>query len=443
MSEPRKRSLTYETRRLYRWLLTDGLTRTIFLGLKFTTPNRPLNPLAYLGVMTLAMFLLLGVTGALLMIYYVPTAAGAWESIRFINDEVPFGFFLRNMHYHASNAMVLLAVTHLFYQYFSGRYKLKYEVLWITGVLLGTITIVEAYTGYDLIMSIRAMLAINIGLALAFSSQPFVGGLPLADMVLGAEGGLNNIILRYYTLHVFVLPIVMLVLMLVHLPRSMQVDVPILSSVFGVLFVLGGMFPVELGIRFDPKIPTAITFPEWYFTGLYAALRTGISAFLAGVVLPTIFILIFLIAPFIDTDKKRLSPWDRPFMTSLGVSGIGIIALTTVWGFRHNNIFLPLNEEAGLLIDPFAFFASTILLAIITFAGTYIYAGHRRAIKGSERRRRAGEAKPKKPMPMWELFTILSVLIGLEIFINTTAAQALTQGLRNLAFVEMGLILII
>lgn len=376
------------------------------------------------------------------MFYYVPSGTGAWPSIRRITDDVPFGFFLRNMHYHASNAMVLLAITHLFYQYFSGRYKLKYEVLWLTGVFLGTVTIIEAYTGYDLILSIRAMLAINIGLALAFASQPFMGGIPLADMVFGAEGGLDNIVLRYYTLHVFIIPIIMLVLMLVHLPRSMVVDIPILSSIFGILFILGGMFPVELGVRFDPKIPTSITFPEWYFTGLYAALRTGISAFLAGVVLPTIFILVFLIVPFIDTDKKRLSPWDRPFMTSLGLAGIGIIILTTVWGFRHNNIFLPLNEEAGLLIDPFNFFALIGLITAMSFAGVYIYVGRRRALRGVERRRR-GEVKPKKPMPLWELVTILVVLIGLEIFINTTAAQAITAGLRNLAFVEMGLILII
>src|SRR5947208_7852125 len=64
--------------------------------------------------------------------------------------------------------MVLLAVMHMFYQYFAGRYKLRYEILWVTGIILGVVTIIEAYTGYDLIFNIRGQLAINIGQTLTY-----------------------------------------------------------------------------------------------------------------------------------------------------------------------------------------------------------------------------------------------------------------------------------
>jgi len=400
-----------------------------------------MNPLAYLGMLTFAVFILLGVTGALLMFYYQPSYAGAWRSVQAINDEIPYGFALRNIHYHASNAMVLLAIAHLFYQFFAGRYKLRFELLWVTGVVLGTLTIIEAYTGYDLILNVRAMLAINIGVALAFSSQPLAGGFPLADLVFAGSSGLDDIILRYYTLHVFIIPIIMLLLMGFHLPRNLTLDIPMVSSVFAIIFIVGGLFPVELGIRFDPKIPTAITFPEWYLTGLYAFIRTGIPAVIAGVIAPTIFILMFLVIPFIDRNVRRLSVWDRPFVTSLGVMALGQILLTTVWGFRHDNIFLPLTTEEGLLIDPVTFFGLNVLIAVISFIGVYLYAGYRRTVKRVSHVR--PPAKPGRPMATWEVFTVLGVLILLEIFINMAAMQAYLAGLRNLALIEIGLILLI
>jgi len=58
--------------------------------------------------------------------------------------------------------MVMLAILQMYYQYLSGRYKIRNEILWVTGVILGTVTILEAFTGYDIIFSERAELAISI-----------------------------------------------------------------------------------------------------------------------------------------------------------------------------------------------------------------------------------------------------------------------------------------
>src|SRR3989475_9445115 len=140
------------------------------------------QPLGFLGMLTVIVFLILGVTGALLLFHFQPifgdcpppanatapytpaaTCNSAFNSVASINNQVNWGFLIRNIHYQASNAMVLLAVMHMFYQYFAGRYKLRYEILWVTGIILGVVTIIEAYTGYDLIFNIRGQLAINIG----------------------------------------------------------------------------------------------------------------------------------------------------------------------------------------------------------------------------------------------------------------------------------------
>src|SRR5437016_5812048 len=135
-------------------------------------------------MLTFVVFVLLGISGAVLMFHYTPnfgdcspsaTATScnqAFQSVQSINDQVNWGLIMQNIHYHASNAMDHLAVMHMFYQFFSGRYKLRYEMLWITGLILGQDTVLDDYTGYDLILNLRCQLAINSGRTLTLLSPP-------------------------------------------------------------------------------------------------------------------------------------------------------------------------------------------------------------------------------------------------------------------------------
>ena len=144
------------------------------MGLKFTLPTKFVSPLGFLGMLTFVVFIILGITGAFLMLWYEPILDRAWDSVSKINDTIPYGFHMRNIHYHASNAMVMLAILHMYYQFFSGRYKIRNEMLWVTGILLGVLTILEAFTGYDIIFSERAELAISIAASLT-NSIPILG----------------------------------------------------------------------------------------------------------------------------------------------------------------------------------------------------------------------------------------------------------------------------
>src|SRR5438132_188813 len=202
---------------------------------------------------------------------YVPAATcnSAFNSVSSINNQVNWGFLIRNIHYQASNAMVLLAVMHMFYQYFAGRYKLRYEILWVTGIILGVVTIIEAYTGYDLIFNIRGQLAINIGQTLTYYTP--VLGANLAQIIFGFS--FNDLTIRFYAFHVFIIPIIMLAIMSIHLPKNLVLDIPVASAITGMILILGGLFPVEVGVRYDPNQLTQITFPEWYFSSLYAFVR--------------------------------------------------------------------------------------------------------------------------------------------------------------------------
>ena len=425
--------------------LNQRLERTIFLGLKFTLPKKFVSPLGFLGFLTFTTFALLGISGALLMLYYSPTvifntATGAvtspFDSVQAIDQVIPFGSALRNIHYYASNAMVLLAVAHMFYQYFSGRYKLRYEVLWVTGIIIGILTIIEAYTGYDLLLNVRGMLAINIGRALA-RSTPFMG--PTAFRLM-AGTGLQDLILRFYSVHVFIFPMIMILVMMVHFPRYMVLDIPVVSMVSGAIMVIGGLFPVELGTKFIPTAEAGITMPEWYLTGMYAIIRTGIDKFTAGVVIPMIFVIVFLIVPFIDTSRK-LSVRDRPFYTAMGVAGLAQLAVTTVWGFRANDLFSPLNGIPQLEIDPLIFFGSLVFIGAVAFA--VVYLGFRTtAPPPGARPTHARKQFPIYKMTSNEWRAIVLSLLGFQVLFDIYSSQAFLAGLKNVVLLQIGVGLI-
>ena len=103
-----------------------------------------------------------------------------------------------------------------YYQYFSGRYKIRNEILWVTGIILGVLTILEAFTGYDIIFSERVELAISIAASLT-NSIPIMGP-QMRDAFFGS--GFHDFVLRFYAFHVFFLPIVMLGLMVCTLSRD-------------------------------------------------------------------------------------------------------------------------------------------------------------------------------------------------------------------------------
>ncbi len=425
--------------------LNQRLERTIFMGLKFTLPRKFVSPLGFLGFLTFTTFALLGISGALLMLYYSPTvifntATGAvtspFDSVQNINNVVPFGSALRNIHYHASNAMVLLAVAHMFYQYFSGRYKLRYEVLWVTGIVIGILTIIEAYTGYDLLLNVRGMLAINIGRALA-RSTPFMG--PEAFRLM-AGTGLADLILRFYAVHVFIFPMIMILIMMVHFPRYMVLDIPVVSMVAGAIMVIGGLFPVELGAKFIPTAEAGITMPEWYLTGMYAIIRTGIDKFLAGAVIPMIFVIVFLVVPFIDTSRK-LFVRDRPFYTAMGVAGLGQLALTTVWGFRANNIFFPLDSIPQLEIDPFIFFGSVIFIGAAAYAIVYLW------LKATAPPPGLRPMHARKQFPVYKLSqnewrAVVISLLGFQVLFDIYSFQAFLASFKNVVLLQIGVGLI-
>ncbi|MEM4416746.1 MAG: cytochrome b N-terminal domain-containing protein [Nitrososphaerota archaeon] len=413
-----------------KWLV-DRLERTPLLSFRFQIPRLFVSPFGYLGTLTAIVFAVLGITGALLMFYYRPDIQYAYDSVKQIQEEIEFGFFLRNIHYHASNLMVLLAIAHMFYQYFSGRYKVKNEILWVTGVILGTVTVLEAFTGYDLILNQRAMLAVNIAVGLT-NSAPILGP-QIAPILLG--GGLYDLIVRFYALHVFILPMVMLLLALVHFPRNLVFDPPVVAGILGALFIGAGLFPVELGTKYNPT-QAIVEVPEWYLTGIYAFIRTGLERFTSGALLPLLFILFFLLVPFVDRSKK-LSWRERPFFTAAGVSGLVLIIVTTVWGFYT----VPrVDAFTAVYVEPLVFYPALLFLIAISFLISYKFIAPPR----SEPARPAPKPRPITiQLPYeWSVRLIVGLLAVIGIF-GLLAFQQYIEGLKNLSLFNLGVALAI
>lgn len=422
----------------FKWLW-QGLERTIFVGIKFTYPSRFVSPLGFLGMLTFITFIILGITGALLMFYYEPILDRAWDSVKSINDTIPYGFHIRNIHYHASNTMVFLALAHMYYQYFSGRYKIRNEVLWVTGVILGTVTILEAFTGYDIIYNERAELAISIASSLT-NSIPVIGP-DLREMVFGA--GFADFVLRFYALHVFILPMVMLGLMAVHFPRFLVFDVPMVMAVAGAIFIVAGMFPVDLGNKFDPTLPPDITVPEWYLTGIYAFLRSQYDKFVTGVLWPGIFIAALAVIPFIDRYKK-LSWKDRPLITAIGITSLAQIIVTTYWGFYIDPDFRrPLLDR--IVIDPVLLYTVMLLLVPLSFGFTYMMiklAKHFEELNKKEAAARKAKGSEGLNIPIKWGWWLLVVLLAFQVYLNIMVYYAGLNGFRNIQLFFIGLVLL-
>jgi ubiquinol-cytochrome c reductase cytochrome b subunit len=421
--------------RLFKWIYS-GFDRTIFMGLKFTLPTKFVSPLGFLGMLTFVVFIILGITGAFLMLWYEPILDRAWDSVSKINDTIPYGFHMRNIHYHASNAMVMLAILHMYYQFFSGRYKIRNEMLWVTGILLGVLTILEAFTGYDIIFSERAELAISIAASLT-NSIPILG----PDMMNAFFGsGFHDFVLRFYAFHVFFLPIVLLGLMVVHFPRFLVFDVPMVMAVTGAIMLTGGVFPIDMGLKFDPNVPPGITVPEWYLTGLYVFLRSAFDKFTTGVLWPGLFIFTLLIMPFIDKYKK-FSWKDRPIITALGITSIAQIIITTYWGF-----YIDPDRTKSLLerlvVDPIFLYTVMVLLVPLSFGFTYLMIKLAKNAEANAKKQKPAEKNPIQLPAKW-LYILFVVLIGFQVYLNIAAYYAVLNGMKNYSLFLIGILMLV
>ncbi len=192
----------------------------VFLHLHPTTIRRASLKVTYtfcLGGLSFFFFLVLTVSGVLLMFYYVPSVTQAYQDIKDLQTVVFAGQFLRNMHRWAAHAMVIVVFLHMCRVFYTRAYRPPREFNWVIGVLLLVVTFLLSFSGYLLPWDQLSFWAVTVGTNIA-KATPFVG--PEAQFLLigGYEIG-QNALIRFYTLHVIALPLAAAVLIAIHFWR--------------------------------------------------------------------------------------------------------------------------------------------------------------------------------------------------------------------------------
>lgn len=171
----------------------------------------------YLGVAAVSLLFILTVTGMLLMLFYVPSPAEAYGSMKDLRFAVSFGWVMRNQHRWAAHAMVLVVYLHMARVFFTAAYRGPRYVNWLVGVVLLLSTLLLSFTGYLLPWDQLALWAVTVGTNIA-REAPVVGETIRYILLGGTEIG-QNALLRFYVLHVFLLPAVVWVLFAYHMWR--------------------------------------------------------------------------------------------------------------------------------------------------------------------------------------------------------------------------------
>src|SRR6516164_9318221 len=169
----------------------------------------------FLGGMTLFLFGIQVLTGALLLLYYRPGADEAFESVQFIMTQVQFGWLVRSVHSWSANLLVFMAFAHLFSVFFLKSYRKPRELTWISGVLLLFLMLGFGFSGYLLPWNELSFFATKVGTGIA-GSVPAVGPF-LLRLLRGGDDVSGATLSRFFGIHVAVLPAISTLLVALHL----------------------------------------------------------------------------------------------------------------------------------------------------------------------------------------------------------------------------------
>ena len=172
-----------------------------------------------LGGISFFLFLLLTLTGVLLMFYYIPSVDQAWQTMNQIKNDQPFGWFLRNMHRWGAHAMVITVFFHMCRVFYTGSFRAPRQFNWVVGVILLVLTFLLSYTGYLLPWDQLSLWAVQVGVNMVGSTPPPAVGDFVKFLLIGDYSVGQNALIRFYTLHVIGLPLLLSIFLAVHFWR--------------------------------------------------------------------------------------------------------------------------------------------------------------------------------------------------------------------------------
>ena len=331
-----------------------------------------------LGIATTAAFFITLITGVLLMFYYKPYPDAAYQSIKDIHFVVPTGRFIRNIHRWAANLMVVTVILHMARAFYTASYRKPREFNWLIGMCLLVTTLGLSFTGYLLPWDQLAYWAITIGANIAQSPREVTDALGMTGyfdpgglqklLLLGSDTVGAEALIRFYLLHVMLLPLVIGALMGVHfwrirkdggmsrpvdadqrlgaaegvyptfteapartyqlaaivrgrtpavgrgpentipsMPHLFYAELAVLMLTLFVCLALALMADAPLKEIANPGVPENPAKAPWYFLGLQELV--AFSAFMGGVGVPSIVLIGLGLIPYLDREEAGSGEW--------------------------------------------------------------------------------------------------------------------------------------
>jgi ubiquinol-cytochrome c reductase cytochrome b subunit len=331
------------------------------------------------GTAALTIFMLQIVTGILLALIYVPSAAEAWSSLQALNHDISLGWFIRALHGWGSNFMIAIVLIHMVQVFLFGAYKFPRELTWIVGVFLLLMTLGMAFSGQVLRFDQDAYWGIGIGASIA-SHVPIIGPMS-GKLMLGGPIIAGATLSRFFALHVFVIPGTLIALIGLHLLMVLKLGInewpmpgrlvsratyekeyhaltkkdgapfvpyAIWKDLFFAAFILLAVTACALYFgpfgpsgRPDPTIIQTAPKPDYFFLWLYALLSLlppslETPALLVG---PVLVIIGLLLLPFLSGEGEK--SWRRRPIAVLSVMLIAV----TLGTFTHLAGFAPWSPQ--------------------------------------------------------------------------------------------------
>ncbi len=202
--------------RVYQWFEDRlGLGKPIIDAAEHDVPASTASWWYVFGSAATVLLVLQIVTGVLLGLVYSPSAGQAWSSLEFLDHTIRLGWFLRAMHGWGSDFMIAIVLIHLAQVFLFGAYKFPRELTWIVGVFLLLLTLGMAFTGQVLRFDQDAYWGLGIGASI-LSRVPWIGG-SLVNLMLGGPIIAGPTLTRFFALHVFIIPGLLVALVGLHL----------------------------------------------------------------------------------------------------------------------------------------------------------------------------------------------------------------------------------
>ncbi|MBN1197928.1 MAG: cytochrome bc complex cytochrome b subunit [Bacteroidales bacterium] len=297
-----------------------------------------LSPLSTmgLGVILASLFIVQLTTGMLLMVHYTPSVDTAYFSVKEIIFYVPGGRVFRNIHRWSAHAMVFVTFLHLFRTFYKGSYYGSRRTNWVIGVVLLLVVMMMSFSGYLLPWDQLAFWAVTIGSNIAASFREFTDLLGITGhinpggffrkILIGGQEVSQATLTRFFTLHVMILPVTLLVLIGYHFwrirkagglarpldgdisspdqipawPTAFWAEVSIFLTVVAMLLVVGMLADAPLKTIANPNFPENPAKSPWYLLGIQEIV--SYSAFAGGFVIPLLFITFLIYIPWFDPD---------------------------------------------------------------------------------------------------------------------------------------------